>query len=184
MDIEEIKRRLDSLDERLGRLENKSDMRVDIAGIERGSIQSAQERLVRRYRMFALIGLLMCPVVGILYRNIMPLLPRVMFAGFFLVASMMDFYLWKGVKSINCSTMGVATVAEKARFYRKMHHVFMAVLVVLMVPVLGTLVRAFAGDEYMIWGMVAGGVLGFAIGVRMYLNMMREYRTLNGLRQE
>lgn len=182
MNIEEIKRRLDGLDERLARLENKSDMKVDIAGIERGRIQSAQERLVRRYRMCALIGLLMCPVVGILYRNIMPLLPRGMFAGFFLVASMMDLYLWKGVKSIDCSTMGVATVAEKARFYRKMHHVFMAVLVVLMMPVLGTLVMALGADEYMMWGMAAGGVVGLAIGVKMYLNIMGQYRTLYGTR--
>lgn len=181
MDLEEIKRQLDSLDERLARLENGSDNKAHISGIERGKIISAQERLVRRYHRFAVVGLLMCPVVGILYRGLMPLLPRVMFAGFFLVASMMDFYMWKGVKSIDCTTMGVATVAEKARFYRKMHHIFMAVLVVLFVPILGTLM-ALGADEYMMWGMAAGGVVGLAIGVKMYLNIMGEYRTLYGTR--
>ena len=70
---------------------------------------------------------------------------------------MMDLYLMIGIKKIDCCSMGVAEVAEKARYYRRRHHMFMAVLIVLLVPVLGSVAVALSDDMAYIWGYGCGG---------------------------
>lgn len=180
MDIEELKRRIDSIDSRLAELENRSKTDEHIARIRVGKIVTAQDRLVRRYRIFSVVGMLMCAVSVILYRHILPMCPRILLGGFFLLASMMDLYLMIGIKKIDCCCMGVAVVAERARYYRRRHHMFMAILIVLLVPVLGSVAMALSDDMAYIWGMVIGGAVGLILGIGIYIKMMREYRTLYG----
>lgn len=180
MDIEELKRRIDSLDARLTELEGRGNTDEQMAKIKVGRIVTARDRLVRRYRIFTVVGMLMCAVSVILYRHVLPMFPRILFGGFFLVASMMDLYLMIGIKKIDCCSMGVAEVAEKARYYRRRHHMFMAVLIVLLVPVLGSVAVALSDDMAYICGMAVGGTVGLVLGIGIYLKIMREYRTLYG----
>lgn len=66
MDIEELKRRIDSLDARLTELEGRGNTDEQMAKIKVGRIVTARDRLVRRYRIFTVVGMLMCVVSVIL----------------------------------------------------------------------------------------------------------------------
>ena len=176
MDIEEMKKRFDALNTSLESLDD-DNIRL-IRQVEDGKIKSAQTKLCGKYRVFVIIGLTMSIVMPVFYRHIFPLAQCIGFSIFFLIAAMMDLYLLCGVRKINYTTMGVETVARKALFYRKRHHLFMAILIALCIPLIGSLYWVFRDDTELIYGMITGGIIGLAIGVRAYITMMREYRAM------
>ncbi|MDE6190995.1 MAG: hypothetical protein K2G47_05150 [Muribaculum sp.] len=176
MNLEEMKQQLNNLNRRMDSLEERNSSLIK--RIESGRINSAQQRLVKQYRIFSCIGMSMSFVFIILYKELLPFPTRVCAAIYFLTAAIMDSYLANGIKSIDYNTMGVATVAKKAIYYRKRHHIFMGILIAMCIPLIASFFFAMGTDEYMVYSMIAGVVIGLAIGIKLYLDIMKNYRDL------
>lgn len=145
---------------------------------------TALEKLKRKYLAFsrmALIFILVWPcslwslrdVIGNWY---LPIL--VIFGSYFAIGSAMDYWLYKGISSIDCYTMTVKEVADKAYYYKKMHLRFIVILLPIALICLGSFGWILRGEPYLIAGMLFGAILGLALGYRHYLDFMNEYRRL------
>ncbi len=102
-------------------------------------------------------------------------------ALFFALAGSMDYWLYRGMKSIDISSMPVSEVARKAIFYRRRHLQFIAILVPLAIGIFTLMVLAFNPDRHMLAGMACGAIVGLAIGIRQLIAFMDDYRTLRRL---
>lgn len=140
------------------------------------------DKLAQRYKRFACLSLC-CIILSASFINPNILsrtglwLPIIMII-YFMTASLMDWWLYYGIKSIDCISMSVSDVIEKAYFFRKRHFLFIAILFPIMIVVFSGLIYAAGGDKYLILGMVAGGAVGLVIGFRQFLCFLRDYRSL------
>lgn len=176
MTLEEMKRQINTLNERMDRLEERNTELIDRIRTRR--ILSAQQSLVKKYRMFSIIGPVMATVILVLYREWLPLTLRIAIAAYFITAGLMDMYLCRGIGSIDYNSLGVAEVASRALLYRKRHHQFMAILITMCVPLLYLLIMEFSENVYAFWGCIAGAITGLAAGVIIYRKIMSDYREL------
>ena len=90
----------------------------------------------------------------------------------------MDLYLWKSLKRLDFNTMGVETIAEQARFYRKRHHLFQVILIIIAIPLLTMLIIHNINDKYMLAGCLCGLIIGVLVGLNAYYRIMNDYREL------
>ena len=149
-----------------------------IDNVTSGKASSARERLMRRYRMMFLLVSPVGILCTIMTHDLLPLWGMVVILSFFAVAALMDYYLYRGIRSIDLSAEGVEEVARKARFYRRRHHVFQIILIPWAAVILGIYFSCFAQEESMLWGMAAGGLVGLGAGLAVYFQMMRDYRRM------
>lgn len=152
---------------------------AEIDRITSGRITGARDRLMRQYRLTFLFA----PAAGILCQlpllGTIPLWISLAFILFFIIAGGMDYYLWRGIRSIDLDFDGVEEVARKARFYRRRHHQFQ----LLLIPAAVVIITAFAlsaaeVDIHMVYGIIAGIVIGLPLGLTVYFRMMRNYRSM------
>ncbi len=149
-----------------------------------GKRKTALQNLAQRYRWFsnmALVFILVMPF-SLLNLNLFPELKLRMtviiwFASFFLISSVMDRWLYHGIKQIDVLTMPVAEVVEKALYYRKWHIRFIFILLPLALGCLG-LMAYVIDDIYVRLGMLAGFLVGVALGIRQLLNFLADYRAI------
>lgn len=146
--------------------------------------ETALERLANKYKRFSRLGLMMV-IMSCFYMLPNTVFPEririfiaVFFALYFAVCSVMDYWLYKGVSSIDCFTMTVKEVAEKAMYYKRKHLQFIMILLPLAMIYIGLLVYASDGNIYFIAGIIFGAILGGAIGYRQYLDFMAQYKDL------
>lgn len=150
-----------------------------------GRQKTALQNLAARYRRFSVIGGIVI-LIGVSYcfnDNIFPGDPlfRIIFGAAFalfgMVASLIDQWLYLGIRSIDVNTMSVKQVIDKALLYRKRHLQTVAVL----------FPSALALISFMVWkmhnlfflsGAVAGFIVGLAIGLRQLLNFLADYRAI------
>ncbi|MDE6298937.1 MAG: hypothetical protein K2M10_04755 [Muribaculaceae bacterium] len=144
--------------------------------------ETALERLAERYRRFSRMGLLMI-VMWILFS-----LSHVFTVGgplkwiicalmivYFALCSCIDHWLYKGVSSIDCFTMTVSEVASKALYYRKKHLQSMILLIPFAFLAVGLLAYSFKAEPFMIYGILAGMLVGVALGYNQFRRFMKEY---------
>ncbi len=149
-----------------------------------GKRKTALQSLAQRYRWFSNMGLLFLVIVPFNLFNL-HLFPDLKmrtvlifwFAGFFLICSVMDRWLYHGIKQIDVLTMSVSEVIEKALYYRKWHIRFIFILLPLALGCLGLMAYAI-DDLYVRLGMVAGFLVGVAMGIRQLLNFLADYRAI------
>lgn len=149
--------------------------------------QTTLQKLSARYRRFSIMAMVCC-VCSVPY-SYLPLVPperrfwlMAIFMIFFATASVMDYWLYLRISSIDVYSMGVAEVAETAVTCRKRHHQFMLILIPMAMVVLGYMLSCVqSGPEArsIVIGMGAGFITGAAVGLRQYLQFMRDYRTLS-----
>ncbi len=147
--------------------------------------ETALEKLASKYKRFSIMSLVMIFVSSIymvphmLDGLQMRIWVSLAFMVYFAMASAMDYWLYKGITSIDCLTMTVKEVAEKAMYYRKMHLIFIAILFPIAVGVIILLLNAAGFEIYLSFGVCAGAIVGLAIGYRHFLEFMAEYRKLS-----
>lgn len=157
----------------------------ELEEIYRRKKETALEKLALKYKRFSCLGLAM------MFVSCCYMLPNHLFASelriwvslslimYFGMCSAMDYWLYKGISSIDCLTMTVKDVAEKAMYYKRWHLIFMAILLPCALAVFGLLVYAAGFDKYLTIGVIAGGIIGLALGYRQFLDFMSEYRKLS-----
>lgn len=150
-----------------------------------GQRTTALQNLARRYKWFSNLGLLM-----ILWSIILPLsnmfdvtatqrmILALSFGIYFLTTSVMDRWLYQRVSEINISTMGVKQVSDRALLCRKRHLQFMIVLIPMAILCVGELTYFSLNNEYLIYGIICGFLIGLATGSFQFMKFMADYRRL------
>ncbi|MDE7180505.1 MAG: hypothetical protein K2N88_04850 [Muribaculaceae bacterium] len=148
--------------------------------------ETALERLAARYKRFSTVGMLMTVVsVFWIFRpdhfGMFPMryVVAALLMLYFATCASIDWWLYKGVSSINCYEMPVSEVVEKAVYYRKKHLQSMMFLIPFVVLVLGLMAYTFITDRFIIYGMIAGLIVGLAIGYRQFREFMSEYKLIS-----
>lgn len=95
---------------------------------------------------------------------------------YFLTASTMDAWLWWKIKALDPSTMQVDTFNRSLLRYRRIHHIFMAILIPMAMALITLILLEFPHDPYFIAGVVSGQIIGVAIAITQYLRFMHLYR--------
>lgn len=149
-----------------------------------GKRKTALQNLAQRYRWFsnmALVFLLMVPL-NLMNLHLFPdmkwrMVVVIWFCSFFIICSVMDRWLYHGIKQIDVVTMPVAEVVEKAIYYRKWHIRFIFMLLPMALGCLG-LLAYLIDDMYVRLGMITGFLVGVAMGIRQLLNFLADYRSI------
>lgn len=148
-----------------------------------GRRRTSLENLADRYRRFALLGTAMI-LVSTCYLNghIFPEPYNVILSFgmmiYFTIAATMDWWLYRGIKSIDIYREPVAEVSRRARFYRRRHLQFMAILLPMMIALVTLLIISTISNRYMTYGVISGCLFGLVIGIMALTRFMEEYRTL------
>ncbi len=160
----------------------------EMIAMYRNNKNTALKKLISKYKWFSIFGLIMAIVSTqwfIILKNCevadtgLALLLTIVFIVYFGVCSIMDYWLYKGVSAINCYTMSVSEVADKALYYRKRHNQFVAILIPCAFVVLGVLAYVLRADESAIIGMVCGFIVGAILGIRQYIEFMAQYKRIS-----
>lgn len=150
-----------------------------------GKRRTALENLAERYRRFSNIALMLILLsfTWIFNPNMFPENHRlsiavgVSFAIYALIGSIMDRWLYQGIRSIDVVTMPVSEVIRKALFYRKRHLQFIAILLPIVLAIIGGM--AWSMDNlYFRLGILVGFIAGTAIGLRQLMAFLADYRTI------
>ena len=148
-----------------------------------GRRQSALQSLAVRYRRFSNISLVMIAWSVYMYFN--PVMPErwrfitsILFGVYFLTVSIMDYWLYRGIRSIDLAEMSMRAVILKAAFYRKRHLQFVAILLPMALALVGLLVWQFTDNTTALAGVIFGMLVGLAIGFRQLMKFLDDYRIL------
>lgn len=150
--------------------------------------QTALQRLIERYKRFSRMALILAGCTPlylfVLLRNCntVSVWQSASVAAFMMVycltASAMDNWLRKGLSSIRVADMPVAEVCRRAFYYRKRHFQFMAVLIPMCLILLGWLAWLLSENEYFLYGMAVGAVIGVLAGYTVLSKFLKEYKAL------
>ena len=172
MDIDELQNKWTQMNSRLSNIES------DLQQQKMDKMKTAQERLAMQYRMFAIAGgiFIFASLTG--WRHMFGVLQSVLFAAFFAVCMTFDIIIMLRVRAIDIARMPVSEVAERARRCRRLHHISQLVLIPCAMVVLGVLCYSNRHEEYLLWGCLAGMVVGACLGLMAYRRIMANYRKL------
>lgn len=177
MNPEEMKQQWNELNKRIDALEEINLNQINRMRLDK--LKTAQDRLIAFYRRFTILSPIFI-LLSVLWvdNNLIGPVAAYYFMAFFAIAGMMDLYLWQSVKRLDFNTMGVEMIADRARFYRKRHHLFQIIMIVLAIPLITMIVIHNMHDRYMLTGCVLGLTLGSLIGLSLYTRIMGSYRDL------
>lgn len=148
-----------------------------------GKQSTSLDRLGARYFRFVVLGLF-CAVLSFsfmlssIFRAYNPIWLTLAFMTYFLTCATMDFWLYRGVGSIDCLRMPVSEVIKKALYYRKRHLQFVLILLPLAIGVCFLLALYCHFDSTIVLGMIVGGATGLAIGLFQLREFMQDYRSI------
>lgn len=159
---------------------------IDCETMFRRKKETALEQLARKYLRFSRFSLVMGPVTLAMFVNnhiftstTMTLIVSLCFLAFFAICSAMDYWLYKGVSQIDCYTMTVKAVSDRALYYKRKHHLFIAILMPLMLSIVALMAYACNFDRYIVVAMIAGAIIGATIGFWQYLDFMSLFRAIS-----
>lgn len=177
-DIEQMRKAWVEMGKALGTISNSDTEELD-------KKKTSLDRLRDRYHAFWIISAFMMVggflifSKGVFVASNLNFLLGVAYAVYFLTAGAMDFWLWRGIGSINPLQMSVAEIARKSMFYRKRHLQFMIVLIPMAIGLIGFIGYIFSSEKYFLNGMIVGAIVGAIIGTIQFRRFMAEYRNLN-----
>ncbi|MCM1110027.1 MAG: hypothetical protein NC336_02330 [Clostridium sp.] len=147
--------------------------------------RTALDRLRDRYLAFWIISSVMAVAGFLIFSNGLFVASRLNFwlrmayAVYFLTVASMDFWLWRGIGSIDPLRMNISEISRESMYYRKRHLQFMAALIPMAIMLLCFTGYLFASEMYFLYGMIVGVILGAIIGTRQFRRFMAEYRRLS-----
>lgn len=157
----------------------------ELGSLLRRKKETALERLAARYKKFSFLGvaMILCSFGWMLQPHLIPDMDNrwrlaVVMMCYFASCAIIDNWLYRGISSIDCYTMTVKEVSEKAMYYRKKHLQSMMVLFPFAVMVVGMIAYTFVSERYMLYGIAAGVFTGFFMGYFQFREFMKEYKIL------
>lgn len=175
MEIEYLKENWESSN---AALERGSQSRKNIDPRQKTTLQ----RLASRYRRMAIVSAVsLCWVMPLYFRLSeenpdTPLFYPLVMVAFFLITAGMDYWLCRGIQSIDCATMSVETVLKKVYFYRKRHIQFIFILMPIALLIIYLMLAMFNFEKYALLGAACGFMVGLAFGLKILFDFMRDYK--------
>ena len=171
-----------SLDKRLTSLEEENNRLMK--SVMKANYKSTQEKLVAKY-----IGFIFIEVVMILFMSLFfifnPFINEkfrwaalIYWMVFFMIELALDLYLMLEIKSINIYEDPITLVARKAAQNWKIHKIGIIVGLPLAIGAVIMLSLAIDANEFVILGMIVGGLIGLIIGITQLLKFKNYYRLL------
>lgn len=180
--IENMIEMWNKLDEKINRIaeENKRLAKE----IKKSKYKSSQDKLVSRYRRFIileLIWLVLFPGIICLNPLVMPeykLATVIYFALFFALEAIMDYYLMTKVQNIDIFNSSVREISDRARQYRKIHLICVAIGIPLGIGAVLLFILSMGANQDVIYGMIGGAVVGLLIGAYQLIQFLSSYKNL------
>lgn len=180
--LEDLKIMWQDMNQRLSYLEE--DNKKLIQNIKKSNYKTTQEKLVNKYTCFIAVEVIM-----ILYMSFFflfnPLLNEkyriaalIYWDVFFLIEAAFDSYLLYQIKNINIYTSKITEVAKKAAVNWKLHKIGILIGLPLAFGALLLFVLAVDANEFTVYGMICGGIIGGIIGIRQLIKFKNYYRLL------
>ena len=162
------------------RFRNTSEDNNEMNDITGGRRRSSLQSLAQRYNWFSNMALFMTIWPVIMWLNPSVSIPHekvilIVLCIYFATCSIMDRWLYCGIKSIDCATMPVVEVARLTRLYRRRHLQFIGLLIPIVIGVIGTLIY-YSNNIYLTVGVIMGTIIGIAIGSRQLMAFLEDYR--------
>lgn len=182
MDIESMKNAWTNTTRNFEKDDNYTELMAELINKRR---VTSLDGLKRRYLMFAIISLICIPLFGFYMgnSNMIPkdksLIVSASFAIYFLIASIMDWFQYFGIDSVDPLRMSVSEVIEKVKKYRKRHLIFVAILLPMAFTLVGFFAYCMDFDKSLMTGVVCGICFGLVIGTIQLLKFMRDYRKIS-----
>jgi O-antigen ligase len=172
MNIDELKSEWQSLNT----ISKKTDD-TTISDIVDGKITSARDHLMKQYKtMFSIVAPIGCAAQFAIF-YLLPLYVVICTTIYFVIAGIMDYYLYRGIKGLDLYTEGVTRIATKAKFYRRRHRQFQ--LILLPMAVILIILYFSCATEWQKMGFIVGIIIGLAVGLPTYFKIMRNYKQLS-----
>lgn len=146
--------------------------------------KTALDRLRDKYRVFwsmaigLMFGSFMIFSKGMIIENNLNLWLGIAYAVYFLTCFAMDFWLYRGIGTIDPINMTVADIVKKSIYYKKWHLRFMTVLIPMAIALIGFTGYVFSSEKYFLSGMIVGAICGVIIGIIQFRRFMADYRKL------
>lgn len=175
MEIEYLKENWESSN---AALERGSHSRKNIDPRQKTTLQ----RLASRYRRMAILSVVCISWIMPLYFRLsednpgLSLFYPLVMVAFFLLAAGMDYWLYRGIQTIDCATMSVETVLKKVYFYRKRHIQFIFILLPIALLMIYFILAMFNFEKYALLGAACGFMVGLAFGLKILYDFMRDYK--------
>lgn len=138
------------------------------------------ERLANSYQRFSRFGLIFMLIGPLILwnagiRSLWVLAGLIIMMG---AASVTDYYLTRSIRAINPSTMQVTEVLERTMRCRKIHLLWVAIALPVIIFWIAATAYMMRADIYFIYGVCFGGLVGLAIGIRVLIKFLADYREL------
>lgn len=146
--------------------------------------KTARDRLINKYRGFIIIEfILMIYISWFFYFNPLVvekyrLLAIIYWGVFFLGEVAIDFYLMVKIKGIDIYNSSVSTIAKTAAKNWKIHKIAMCIGLPLAIGAIIIFGLALDANEFTIFGMIVGGLVGLIIGIRQLIKFLNYYKLL------
>lgn len=182
--IKEIKEMWEEINKRLARLEEAT--LNEGRRVSENNIRSAQQNLETTYKRFSVTSFISAVLFPIVFgapisifdypSHIYQVTVALSMCAYFLTAAIMDLYLFHKVRGMDLAEMPVTTIRQTAIRLKKKHHIFMMILIPMAIAMLVLMAYPIIEETWL--GLIIGGVLGLAIGLRFYFKIMSDYKKL------
>lgn len=175
MDLEEMKASWESA------CSNAKDMK-DIGNQE--LCETSHDRLARRYRNFfrlSLVAMFISFINGIHSVSLFGNTPSwlwIAFMAFFMIAAIMDYWLYRSMQGINFNNMTVEEVLHSTMYLRKRHIQFIFILMPLAIFIVVYFAICNKDNAAMAYGIAAGFIIGLTAGIMKLLDFLSDYRNI------
>lgn len=152
----------------------------------RKNYQSYTSSLERRYKRFIFLGLIMALFVPLMifenpecvdkYKPV----TMIYWGVFFLLEASVDFYLMMRVKDIDVNNYSVSQVAKSAARIWKIHKLAIICGIPGAIGAIILFALVMNANEFVIYGMFCGFIIGLVIGIRQLLKFRNDYKLLQG----
>ena len=181
-DLKDIKLMWQELNNRLSFLEEENQRMMK--SVMATNYRSTQEKLTQKYLGFIFVEVLMIGFMSLFFlfnpevneRFRIPAL--VYWDVLFVIEVWFDLYLMLKIKTINIYESSISEVAKRAAKNWKIHKIGIIVLLPLAFGAIFLFALALDANEYVILGMIFGGVIGMIIGIGQLMKFRNYYKLL------
>lgn len=180
--LDDMKTLWQELDHRIAFLEEENKRMA--RSVKENNYKSAQDKLISKYRKFIILEIIMIiwvlmfvmfnPLISDKYRIVL----AVYWCIFFLIEVTIDSYLLLKTKEINIYENNIRQTARQAASNWKIHKITLAIGLPLAFGAVILFALALDANQYMMMGIMTGGIIGLIIGIKQLIKFRQYYRQL------
>lgn len=177
MELEDLKQHWNDIDARIKKLELENEK---FRRRERDrKATTEKDKLVRHYRLLAFVCHFFSQVVNFVVKDVVSELTTAVVCLFFLIMTLIMFYLWRTLLQVDYSRMTVKEVVDSVMKHERMLHYKQLVGILLGLPTIASLLwDCHNYNESVFYGGLIGVLVGAVVGLKTYFRMKQRYRAI------